>query len=123
MTADYLLYQWLYGKRTVELEKATEIYLRDKTTNVTAFKKAGGSLEDWKQHIASRVEYAKYRIGRGLYPVCGLRLMVPGSATVVADVPIGEPWVSFCLDSRDPEFYAVAIAAAKEVVNEVFSRH
>lgn len=75
-------------------------------------------IDKYRQEIARRLEWHKQRIDQGLDPRCGLRLMTPDSASVVADIPTGflQPFAQFSLDSRDAERYAIAHAAAVELV-------
>lgn len=72
----------------------------------------------YRERVAQQLAYHKQRIDAGYDPRCGLRLMVPGSATVVPDTPLGcsQPFVSFSLDSRDAALYAIASAAAADLV-------
>lgn len=75
-------------------------------------------LAAYREDVAQRLAWHKSRVDQGLDPRCGLRLMVPGGASVVPNVPCGsaQPFAQFSLDSRDAEFYAVAQAAARELV-------
>lgn len=68
--------------------------------------------------VAQQLAYHKQRVDGGFDPRCGLRLMTPDSATVVPKGPMGcaSPFASFSLDSRDPEIYALAAKAARELV-------
>jgi len=73
----------------------------------------------YRERLAQQLEAHKGRIDKGLQPVCGLRLMVPGSAVVIPDIHpwMGEtPFAQFSLDSRDPALYAMAADCASELV-------
>lgn len=76
-------------------------------------------LDDIRQRTARNLEFHKGRIDRGLHPVRGLRVMAESSASVIADIDfwrLGHPFAQFSLDSRDPEVYATAQAAARDLV-------